>query len=149
MKIFWLGMVKNRCGQSGLWTLKLILSQKGADGINWFFAWWHKFTQIKSSLKIFGVCMVKNECGQSSDRSLKFTLSEEWTDGINLFFPCWCRFTKIKSWLKFLGVGGVKNVCCQFGHGTLKWRCLRKEQTDFLHAGTNSGTLKVISMILG
>ena len=33
-KFLWLGMVKNRCGQSGLWTLKLIVSQELTDGIN-------------------------------------------------------------------------------------------------------------------
>ena len=33
LKILWLGMFKNGCGQSGLWTLKLILSEEWTDGI--------------------------------------------------------------------------------------------------------------------
>ena len=41
-------MIKNECGQSGLWTLILTLSQEGTDGrINSFFACWYKLTQIK------------------------------------------------------------------------------------------------------
>ena len=28
IEFFWLGMVKNGCDQSGLWTLKLIVSQE-------------------------------------------------------------------------------------------------------------------------
>ena len=45
LKIFWLGMFKNGCDLSGLWTLKLIGSEEWADGINRFFAWWYKFIQ--------------------------------------------------------------------------------------------------------
>ena len=47
----------------------------------------------------------------------------------------------------------VKNGCGQSGHQTLKltgsqeWIMI--EWTDILHAGTNSGKLKVISMIFG
>ena len=49
----WLVMIKNECGQSGLWTLILTLSQEGTDGrINSFFACWYKLTQIKKWLKI-------------------------------------------------------------------------------------------------
>ena len=44
-KIFWLGMVKNGCGQSGHWTLKLTVSEEWT-GINWFFACWYKSMQI-------------------------------------------------------------------------------------------------------
>ena len=34
LKSFWQGIVKNGCGQSGLWTLKLTVSQGGSDGTN-------------------------------------------------------------------------------------------------------------------
>ena len=34
------GMVKNRCGQSGHKTLKLAVSQEGINEINLFFACW-------------------------------------------------------------------------------------------------------------
>ena len=33
MIFFWLGIVKNGCQQSGLWTLKLTVSQGRADGM--------------------------------------------------------------------------------------------------------------------
>ena len=52
---FWLGIVKNGCQQSGLWTLKLTVSQGRADGINWFFL--HTGTNSgkqKVDLMIFG-----------------------------------------------------------------------------------------------
>ena len=90
-------MVKNGCGQSGLWTLKLTLSPEWTDAVNWFFACCHKFTQIKRSPKIFGVSMVKNVCGESDGNTLKLTVYEEWTNGINRFFAPWYKFTKIKS----------------------------------------------------
>ena len=77
-KNFWLGMVKNWCGQSGLWTLKLTVPEVWTDGINWFFAC--KYSQFKRWLKIFGMSMVKNGLGQSDDRTLKLTLSEKWTE---------------------------------------------------------------------
>ena len=115
------------------------------SGINLFFAYWYNFMKI--NLKVLGVGMVKNGCGQSCDGTLKLTVSEEWTDGINWFFACWYRFTKIKSSSKFFWVGIVKNGCGQSGHGTLKLTVSSK--LVFLHAGTNSGKLKVNSMIFG
>ena len=36
LKHIGMGMLKNGCGHSGLRTLKLFLSQKGLNGINWF-----------------------------------------------------------------------------------------------------------------
>ena len=33
---YWVGMVKNGCGNSGLRRLKLAVSQKGINRINWF-----------------------------------------------------------------------------------------------------------------
>ena len=34
------GVVKKRCGYSGLRTLKLAVSQEGISGVNWFLVWW-------------------------------------------------------------------------------------------------------------
>ena len=93
-------MVKNECGQFGLWTLKLTISEEWRDGINWFFVFWYKFMQIKKCLKISvgghgekWVWLVwwwdsKIDCIRRMNR---------WS---NLFFACWYRFTKIKSWSK-------------------------------------------------
>ena len=90
-------MFKNECGQSGLWTLTLTVSQERTDGTNLFFACWYNFTQIKRWLKIFGVSMVKNGCCQSGDGTLKLTVSEEWTDGVNLFMHVDMWSQKIKA----------------------------------------------------
>ena len=37
---YWVSMVKNGCGNSGLRTLKLAVSQKGINRINWFLVCW-------------------------------------------------------------------------------------------------------------
>ena len=96
-------MVKNECSQSGRWTLKLTVSEEWADGINWFFACWYKFMQIKRCLKIFGVDMVKNRCGQSGDGTLKWTVSKKWTDGITHFLHIDTDWQKLKADQKFFG----------------------------------------------
>ena len=117
-------MVENKCGQPGLWTLKLTVSQQRDDETNWFFACFYNFTQIKGWLKVFGVNMVKNRFGQSGEGTLKFTVSEEWTDGMyklifymlmhdhqklkadQKFFrwvwPVWSRDSKMSSWSKVI-----------------------------------------------
>ena len=41
---------------------KFTLSQEWTDGINWYFACWYKFMQIKRWLKILGTRMAKNGC---------------------------------------------------------------------------------------
>ena len=43
LKVGWkigVGMAKNGCGYSGLRILKLAVSQKGINGINWFLVCW-------------------------------------------------------------------------------------------------------------
>ena len=59
-KSFRLSMVENVHGQSLVLTLKLTTSKEWNDRVDWFFASWYNFTQIKW-LKIFQVSMVKNE----------------------------------------------------------------------------------------
>ena len=100
------------------YMLKLIVSQERTDGINWSFASWYKFTQIKRWLKIFGVSMVKNECGQSGDRTLKLSISEDSTDGINMI--------TIKSLSNIFGSAFVKNECGQPGYGAVKFTVPQK-----------------------
>ena len=78
-KFFWSGVVKNGCGQSGPWSLKLLLSQEWTDGINWFFTCRYNFMQIKKWLKFVAVGMVSNGCGH-------------W------FFVCWYKCRKAKCW---------------------------------------------------
>ena len=98
---------------------KFTVCQKWTEGINWFFACWYKFMQIKRWFKILRTGLMKNGCGQSCGRALNLTVFEGWIDEINWFFACWYRFTKIKSWSKIYWVGIVKNGCGQSGHGTL------------------------------
>ena len=40
LKNIGVSLVKNGCGQSGLTTLKLAVSVKGTNGINWFLVCW-------------------------------------------------------------------------------------------------------------
>ena len=65
MKVLGVGVVKNGCDQPCYGTLKLTVSEEWADGINWFFPCWYRFTKIKSWSKMFLVGIVKNGCGQS------------------------------------------------------------------------------------
>ena len=81
--MFWLGMLRNACVQSGLRTLKLTVSREWADWTKWLFTCRYKLIQTKRWLKVFGVGIVKKGCGQCGDRTLKLTVSEEWTDGID------------------------------------------------------------------
>ena len=129
---------------SGL-NIKLIVSQELIDGINWFFACCYDFIQIKRWLKSFGVSMVKNGCDQYGDGTLKLTVSEEWTDGI-WFFASWYIIAKLKADQNFCGWAFVKNESGQSGHGTLK---LTVSQKWTFHVGSNSGKLKVDSVIFG
>ena len=73
LKSFWWAIVKNECGQSGLWTLKLTVSQERTDGTNWFFACWYNFTQ-RWVWSWSNMSMIKNGCGQSGDGTLKLTI---------------------------------------------------------------------------
>ena len=52
-----------------------MLTQIHTDGINWFFAWWYRFTKIKSRSKVFSVGMVKNRYEQSGYGTLKHPVS--------------------------------------------------------------------------
>ena len=47
-KCFGWSWSKYERGQSALWTLNLTVSQEWTDGINWCFACWYKFTEIRS-----------------------------------------------------------------------------------------------------
>ena len=99
-------MVKNGCGQSVLWTLKLTVSQEWTYGVDWFFCMLVQFQQVKRWLKNFWVSIVKNGC--DSDRTLKLTVSEEWTYRIT-------DFLNVDTWSQKL-----KADQKMFAHGTLK-----------------------------
>ena len=58
-KFVWVAMVKNGCGQSCHWTLKLNASQKWTDEIYWFFT----FGANSGKLKLKVDWTVKNGHG--------------------------------------------------------------------------------------
>ena len=70
---FWVGMVRNGCDQSGGETLKLTVTEGWTDRINWFFAYWYRFSKIKGWSIIFWVGMVQS--GQSAHGTQKLTVS--------------------------------------------------------------------------
>ena len=51
LKIFGVGMVKSRCGQSGYGALKLTVLEEWSNGINWLYACWCRFTKLNTDLK--------------------------------------------------------------------------------------------------
>ena len=117
LKRFWWGVVKNECGHSGLWTLKLTVSQERTDETNWFF-----------------------------DGTLKLSVSEEWTNGIykQIFCMLIHDHQTLKADQKCFWLDMVKNGCSQSGHGTKKWTDGIK---SFFYVGTNSEKLNVDSTI--
>ena len=147
LQTFWLSMVKNGCGQSSLWSLKLTLSEEWTDGIDCFFRCWYKLMQIKMCLKILGVSLVKNECGEGT---LKLAVSEEWTDGITDYLHFDTDWKKLKADQNIFGWAWSKMSVASPVMGISNWLYLKNKQmesTDFLHAGINSGKLKIDSMI--
>ena len=120
-------IVKNGCGQSVHRTLKLTVSREWIDGINWFFACWYKFMQMKRCLKIFGVGIVRKGCGPVLWQGSKIvSVSEEWTDRIIDFLHVSTDSQKLKADQFFFLVWMVKNACGQSGHGTQKLTYLKK-----------------------
>ena len=57
LKLFWVGMVKNECCQSGH------RAQKWIDWIKSFFSCWYEFRKAKSWFNYFWVGVVKNDHG--------------------------------------------------------------------------------------
>ena len=99
-------------GEKGVWPIwslhSKIASPEWTDGIDWFFACRHKFTQIKRRLKILRVSLVIS----------LVTGLKKWQYLKNELFTCSYRFTKTKSWSEMFCVGMVKNGCDQPGHRT-------------------------------
>ena len=71
-------MVKNGCGQSDVWTLKLTVSEKWTGKIKRFFSCWHKFRKAKSWFNDLWVGVVKNGYGFLVHETLKSAVSSEW-----------------------------------------------------------------------
>ena len=72
------GMAKNGCKQPGDGTLTLTLSEEWADGINWIFASWYRFTKGKNLSKFFQLGMVKNGCNQSGHGTCLYLENKQW-----------------------------------------------------------------------
>ena len=76
MKHFQVGMVKNRCGRSDQWTLKLEIHQEWIDGINRFFYAHASLGKITTSL-IFK-CAWSKMSNNSRRRNIWFNPSYSW-----------------------------------------------------------------------
>ena len=77
LKNFWVGMKK------WLWLLCSRyprLSPEWIDGINDFFACWHKFRKIESYVNDFLVSIVKKWAWLLIHETLKYAISQEWID---------------------------------------------------------------------
>ena len=110
-----MSLVKNGCGQLGLRTLKLALSQEEINSINWFLVWWHRFRKAESYFNNFWVVVVKNECDLQGYGTLKSAVSQKQIYELSLFFWCWYKFGKLSS------AAMVKNGRGLIDHGfTLK-----------------------------
>ena len=139
-------MVKNEWGHSDLRTLKLTLSQRAINGINWLLVCCHKFRKAKSSFDNFWVLVFKNVCDLLDLGTLKTALSHElmkWTD----------FFAKIYSNSYWVGI--VKNGWGLIRpYGTLKSRASHKWFDELsrlikwlLHADNNGDSQSVVSLI--
>ena len=94
---------------------------ESTDVINWFFAYWYRFTKMKSWSKFFCLCMVKYGCDHGTGHeTLKLTVSQKWTDGINWFFACWYKFRKAICWFNKFCIVMVKNGHDHLVQETLK-----------------------------
>ena len=85
-KTFWMGMVRNGCGQVSHGTGMLAVLQEWIDGMNWFFACWCKYRKAKIYFNDFSFGLVKNGHGYLVHETLK---SGEWVYGLSWFFACW------------------------------------------------------------
>ena len=85
---FWLGMGRNGRGQSGHGTLRLTVSQKWIDGMNWYFVCWCKFT-LQSCFNDFWVGVVRNRCDHLVYETLTSAWSKEWVYEWSWFSACW------------------------------------------------------------
>ena len=89
-KIYWVNMVKKGHSQSGHRTLKLIVSKKWTDGINWFFTcWYNKSRKVKSGFSGFWVGVIKNGHVLLVHETLKSAVSWEWIHEFSWFSECW------------------------------------------------------------
>ena len=95
---FWVGVVKNRCGQSGHRNLKLTVSQDWIERINWFFACRSKLQKAKSYFNYFWVAVVKYLRPFSSwDPNICCIL--KWVYELRLIFTCWLWWNNNNFWL--------------------------------------------------
>ena len=75
IKIYWVDMVKNGCGQSIHGAPKMAVSQNWRNGINRIFACWYKFGKAKIWFNYFWLGLVKNGSGFLVHETLKSAVS--------------------------------------------------------------------------
>ena len=82
-------MGQNAVDQSDCSIFNLTISLEENDEKAWFFAYWCRFTEIKSWLKNIVVGVIKNGYGHSGLRTLKLAVSQEVINRVSWFFVCW------------------------------------------------------------
>ena len=82
--IFEVAMAKNGYGQSDDRTLKLAVSQKGTDGINWFFVYWYKSGKLKLIQWFLG------------------SRVQKWSWPFTSLDPKICHVLRINLWIKLI-----------------------------------------------
>ena len=88
LKNFWMDMVKNGCGHSGHWMLKLALSLESRNKIKWFFACWYYFRKVKIYVNYFWVGLVKNDHGILVCETIKSVVFQKWIYELSWSFAC-------------------------------------------------------------
>ena len=92
-----MGKVKNRFGQSGHGTLKLIVFEEGTDIITDFSHVDTDSQKLQPDQIFFRWGVSKNGFRQSGHGTLKLTVSLKISRWNKLFFACWYKFRKGKS----------------------------------------------------
>ena len=82
--------------------------------------------------------------------SLNSAVSQEWFDELSWLFAYWHQFRKAKNYFSIHLVGMVKHGYGLLGDGPLTSAVSQEwvyELAEFLHAGTHSGSVRIIVWI--
>ena len=131
-KFLWLGLVKNECGYSDLWALKLTVTQERNDGICWLYAGtnscklkadqrfigcaWSKIGVISLVMGLYNWLYLKNKNMEYTGFFCLFFLFLF----LFCFFACCYKFKKAKSWFGNFWVAWSKIEVVFSVHETLK-----------------------------
>ena len=113
------GIDQNALSHSDCRIFKSTISPEKINETALFFAWWSKFTKIKSWSKIFWFDMVKNGCGQSRLWTPRLIVSQERTEGTNYFFFLLCMLVQFHT--NFSGDRTLKSTTSEELNDGINW----------------------------